>query len=83
MRGAWIEMLVVVLFLRLLVGRSLCGERGLKYEIERTIDVNVKSLPMRGAWIEMLVVVLFLRLPVVAPPMRGAWIEITFRCRPQ
>ena len=35
-------------------GRSPHGERGLKYDLVKTIHTKVVSLPTRGAWIEML-----------------------------
>ena len=35
------------------VGRSPCGERGLKYACRLACLDELLSLPVRGAWIEM------------------------------
>ena len=36
------------------VGRSPCGERGLKWEQRRAAMEKKRSLPVRGAWIEII-----------------------------
>ena len=36
------------------LGRSPCGERGLKYRANAILEKYSASLPVRGAWIEML-----------------------------
>ncbi len=36
------------------IGRSPCGERGLKYATRVTIRLAFWSLPVRGAWIEII-----------------------------
>ena len=33
--------------------RSPCGERGLKCQIRKDIQIACMSLPVRGAWIEI------------------------------
>ena len=58
------------------VGRSPCGERGLKFPPLVSARVRHSSLPVRGAWIEV---------PAPASgnacaaslPVRGAWIEMS------
>ena len=35
------------------VGRSPCGERGLKYKTIKGIAHKIASLPVRGAWVEI------------------------------
>ena len=54
MRGAWIEIESFQRNLKLLFGRSPCGERGLKYAFSSSKFTKVRqSLPVRGAWIEI------------------------------
>ena len=52
-RGAWIEINVDVRDIYLTIGRSPCGERGLKLCIRMMLLKSSASLPVRGAWIEM------------------------------
>ena len=58
-----------------LVRRSPCGERGLKFLAVPIPSIGSMSLPVRGAWIEIGAGQpyggMFWSLPV-----RGAWIEI-------
>ena len=52
-RGAWIEMKMSITLSIVTIGRSPCGERGLKCTaVEECAQVG-ESLPVRGAWIEM------------------------------
>ena len=53
MRGAWIEIATFTRLVLAVIGRSPCGERGLKFMEEVMDDQKVMSLPMRGAWIEI------------------------------
>ena len=53
MRGAWIEIFDSGYLIPFLVGRSPCGERGLKSVMLILLEMVIMSLPMRGAWIEM------------------------------
>ena len=53
-RGAWIEIRKYCNTRPLRLGRSPCGERGLKYRIGLNIVRSHPSLPVRGAWIEIL-----------------------------
>ena len=47
------------------MGRSPCGERGLKYRpAHGVVVVGVGSLPVRGAWVEMF---MFVSFPGVCP----------------
>ena len=74
MRGAWIEIMADLLD-KPMVGRSPCGERGLK-SVNRHATAGTKSsLPMRGAWIEISTASEYLG-DDRSLPMRGAWIEI-------
>ena len=54
MRGAWIEIQFMHQADMMAIGRSPCGERGLKW-IQSYPDQTAgnASLPVRGAWIEM------------------------------
>ena len=52
-RGAWIEIPIVLQMLPKLGSRSPCGERGLKYDNFLKLAGDVESLPVRGAWIEI------------------------------
>ena len=54
-RGAWIEITRALSITARALGRSPCGERGLKY-CNHMIAAHwySVSLPVRGAWIEML-----------------------------
>ena len=56
-------------------GRSPCGERGLKLDLDPDLKTEKSSLPMRGAWIEIMNYG-FLGTYARSLPMRGAWIEI-------
>ena len=66
----------------LIVRRSPCGERGLKYLDKQPVFASVGSLPVRGAWIEMFGSRLFGGWMRSSLPVRGAWIEISLRCKP-
>ena len=58
------------------LGRSPCGERGLKFGLipkEEWLDV---SLPVRGAWIEIIYRERNADCCIPSLPVRGAWIEI-------
>ena len=52
-RGAWIEILRIILTYKIEYGRSPCGERGLKYNKLSYRPDGEESLPVRGAWIEI------------------------------
>ena len=52
-RGAWVEMSSQSAGIRRSMGRSPCGERGLKLPREICEPVPVPSLPVRGAWVEI------------------------------
>ncbi len=52
-RGAWIEMGYLRATAKNKEGRSLRGERGLKYCRYLTETEPRRSLPTRGAWIEI------------------------------
>ena len=53
-RGAWIEIRLLVRMGKRGDCRSPCGERGLKYHIVDAAELKTLSLPVRGAWIEIL-----------------------------
>ena len=53
-RGAWIEIRQIASVVHLMLGRSPCGERGLKCHLAVPCHVRFTSLPVRGAWIEIL-----------------------------
>ena len=54
-RGAWIEMeRICSSSFQMVHGRSPCGERGLKYVVDFSLDIGEVSLPVRGAWIEII-----------------------------
>ena len=75
-RGAWIEIALEIASPTRTIGRSPCGERGLKsLDIGEVGGENV-SLPVRGAWIEIFVTMLIMAFGVASLPVRGAWIEI-------
>ena len=57
------------------MGRSPCGERGLKYDDSPFLSCGEQSLPLRGAWIEI-VLAGTAAFPAGSLPVRGAWIEI-------
>ena len=52
-RGAWIEILLTVVMVYTLSGRSPHGERGLKLPMVVLLRTEFMSLPPRGAWIEI------------------------------
>ena len=54
LRGAWIEITGVMNNVLFPVGRSPCGERGLKLIFLLLLCAPWSSLPLRGAWIEIL-----------------------------
>ena len=82
MRGAWIEILMIVCSFARLRSRSPCGERGLK-SVSRTPQYgDYSSLPMRGAWIEISAAARNYA-DAKSLPMRGAWIEILWLARMQ
>ena len=54
LRGAWIEMREALAGFISITGRSPCGERGLKFDLDPDLENMKLSLPMRGAWIEMM-----------------------------
>ena len=57
------------------IGRSPCGERGLKLlGLDRACKCQ-QSLPVRGAWVEMVLAVLVFR-DALSLPVRGAWVEM-------
>ena len=59
------------------MGRSPCGERGLKFGVRMSEHIRLNlSLPVRGAWIEMAVIRLAVSQWLASLPVRGAWIEI-------
>ena len=49
------------------LGRSPCGERGLKFDAYGFRMAGVKSLPVRGAWIEIISESIGLASDLVAP----------------
>ena len=51
----------------LFLGRSPCGERGLKYQLRHSVPFAGKSLPVRGAWVEIVSVLHFGFYVTVAP----------------
>ena len=53
-RGAWIEIVPTKHIFLAVIGRSPCGERGLKFHKLDCLPANVVSLPVRGAWIEII-----------------------------
>ena len=52
-RGAWIEIKNAAQTGKELMGRSPCGERGLKSLSMVLLTTQPMSLPVRGAWIEI------------------------------
>ena len=57
------------------LGRSPCGERGLKSQTRNALWTSWRSLPVRGAWIE----IQFMHqadMMAMSLPVRGAWIEM-------
>ena len=59
------------------IGRSPCGERGLKSEVFTVKPQDIKtSLPVRGAWIEIVIIFYWIIFSFKSLPVRGAWIEI-------
>ena len=52
-RGAWIEISLYAAKFPAIIGRSLHGERGLKYLWNNFCELFPTSLPSRGAWIEI------------------------------
>ena len=52
-RGAWIEIICLMLERILSASRSPCGERGLKSIQGSAHKERERSLPVRGAWIEI------------------------------
>ena len=59
MRGAWIEIYFAENVKAGEVGRSPCGERGLKCKHQSACIHSEGSLPMRGAWIEISALIVF------------------------
>ena len=55
--------------------RSPQGECGLKYHVERFVQMFVESLPARGVWIEIYKMCVPGSIPG-SLPARGVWIEI-------
>ena len=74
-RGAWIEIQKSSAAGAMTLGRSPCGERGLKCTASARRRTPRMSLPVRGAWIEIR---RYIALTHGRPslPVRGAWIEI-------
>ena len=58
------------------MGRSPCGERGLKSYPCPFCGSTVTSLPVRGAWIEIYYIAP-MATSCTSLPVRGAWIEIS------
>ena len=54
MRGAWVEIHSEYDACGRHMGRSPCGERGLKLLRRVKRDAGRRSLPVRGAWVEIL-----------------------------
>ena len=75
-RGAWIEISSKCFLVLAVLGRSPCGERGLKYFIENFRKTAKTSLPVRGAWIEIVVDCPQMQENQRSLPVRGAWIEM-------
>ena len=51
-RGAWVEISAEEA-VEAAVGRSPCGERGLKLSDVQNAVGSIASLPVRGAWVEI------------------------------
>ena len=75
-RGAWIEIVVVGINPLRGVGRSPCGERGLKCQNRPRRGRFCWSLPVRGAWIEIRDAPQRVSAGSASLPVRGAWIEM-------
>ena len=75
MRGAWIEIDANKEAQYYYIGRSPCGERGLKSQAGALYGYNVLSLPVRGAWIEIIAGTDG-TYDITSLPVRGAWIEM-------
>ena len=78
LRGAWIEISYQYNNIQHTIGRSPCGERGLKYKQTSGEGEVGLSLPLRGAWIEIFQVSQT-GICSLSLPLRGAWIEIRLR----
>ena len=61
------------------MGRSPCGERGLKSGLAERTETDCWSLPVRGAWVEMPEDSLRTAADWLSLPVRGAWVEILKR----
>ena len=72
MRGAWIEIRLPRLPPSLRLGRSPCGERGLKFFQLFLQPKRVASLPVRGAWIEISRYILLRLMSIVVAPRVGS-----------
>ena len=66
-RGAWIEIVDMMVEDAEYTSRSPHGERGLKFHGGGNDHITVKSLPSRGAWIEIPLKWQRIFLLVVAP----------------
>ena len=67
-RGAWVEMAGMRSMTRAQVGRSPCGERGLKFGLSTlSLEPGDTSLPVRGAWVEIVHLPYCSPTAVVAP----------------
>ena len=76
MRGAWIEMVQALCPASNRVGRSPCGERGLKFQhLHRHRGKHNRRSPCGERGLKLLSVVV-LMLGRMSLPVRGAWIEI-------
>ena len=75
-RGAWIEILQIILRRKRCKCRTPSGVRGLKWKIATVAAVSCKSHPVRGAWIEMQYSLCNMSRSSGSHPVRGAWIEI-------
>ena len=51
--GAWIEILLSLVYLLLSLGRAPYGARGLKSLFLHYAALSIRSRPVWGAWIEM------------------------------
>ena len=76
-RGAWVEIRTMKSARFPSVGRSPCGERGLKSFLYHTMGSVETSLPVRGAWVEMPSFGVKILPCLPSLPVRGAWVEIT------
>jgi len=74
-RGAWIEIVNILRFVRFLFRSLPAGERGLKFCLAGKMNNGGVVAPRRGAWIEIKKSLKSTVFTNVAP-RRGAWIEI-------